>query len=155
MSLIKSNKRSTPMLGGSLMNDPFFSDMFQNRPGLINRFLSGNGDSDLPAVNIKDHEKNIEIELAAPGLTKDDFEITMNNGILTISSEKETKKEEEKEGYVRKEFSYNSFSRSFSLPENIDEEKDVQARYQDGVLKLMLHKKEGSSEKPPKKIKIS
>lgn len=143
------------MLGGSLMNDPFFSDMFQNKPALFNRFFTGNGDSDLPAVNIKDQEKNIQIDLAAPGLTKDDFDITVDNGILTISAEKESKQEEEKEGFVRKEFSYNSFTRSFSLPDNIDEEKDVQARYEDGVLKLMLHKKEGSQEKKPKKVKIS
>ena len=110
---------------------------------------------DLPPINIKDQEKTLELELAAPGLSKDDFKITLDNGILTISSEKEQNKEEEENGFVRKEFSYNSFSRSFSLPENVDEDKEVKATYNNGILKLTIDKRPDLKPIPPKSIKVS
>lgn len=159
MSLVKSNKRHLPFFGESLMSqDPFFSDLMDTRRGIfnLNRIFNGDFDRDFtPAINVKDHEKEYQVELAAPGLKKDDFKITIDDGILTISAEKEQKQEEEKEGFVRKEFSYNSFTRSLSLPESIDEEKDVKAEYRDGVLKLMLTKKPGMKHKEPKTIKVS
>lgn len=109
-----------------------------------------------PAVNIKENEKGFEVELAAPGLHKNDFSIVIDKNVLTISAaqqaQKEEKKEEEK--YTVREFSFQSFERSFSLPENgIDEEK-VEASYENGVLHLLLPKKE---EKKPKvkQIKIA
>ncbi|MGY5851023.1 Hsp20/alpha crystallin family protein [Salegentibacter sp. F14] len=143
MSLVKSNKRRRPMWGTSLFaNDPFFSELMDTRRlNNLNRIFNGEDFDFSPAVNVRDHEKDYEIELAAPGLEKDDFKITMEDGILTISAEKEEKSEEEKEGFLRKEFSYNSFSRSMSLPESIDEEKDVKASYKDGILKMKLEKK--------------
>lgn len=156
MSLVKSNKRRTPMWRNPFMNDPFFSDLMNTRQW--NRLFNG-GEEDFdfaPAMNVKEQDKDIMVEMAAPGLAKDDFEITIDDGILTVSAKKEEKKEEEKEGYLRKEFSYNSFSRSVRLPENIDEEKDVQATYKDGVLKMTLHKKEGMEQsKKPKSIKVN
>lgn len=158
MSLVKSNKRrNTPMMSNAFLNDPFFSDSFDNRRNLWNRFFNmGENDFNLsPAMNVKDKDREIQVELAAPGLSKEDFEITFDDGLLTVSAEKEEKKEEEKEGYVSKEFSYNSFSRSVRLPENVDEAKDIQATYKDGVLKMMIPKKEGSQEKKPKSIKVS
>lgn len=158
MSLVKSNKRRRPMWGTSLFaNDPFFSELMDTRKlNNLNRIFNGEDFDFSPAVNIKDHEKDYEIELAAPGLEKDDFKITMEDGILTISAEKEEKSEEEKEGFVRKEFSFNSFSRSMSLPESIDEEKDVKASYKDGILKMKLQKKEGTQvSKKQKTIKVS
>jgi HSP20 family protein len=142
------------MMSNAFMNDPFFSDFF-NR-GLMKNFSDSNGDFELsPAVNIKEKDKEFEVELAAPGLNKDDFKITLENGILTVSAEKEDKKEEEKEGFVTKEFSYNSFSRSIGIPDNVDDEKDISAKYSDGVLKLKLQKKEGMETKKPKTIKVS
>ncbi|UZH54706.1 Hsp20/alpha crystallin family protein [Salinimicrobium tongyeongense] len=155
MSLVTTKKRRTPVLSNAFMSDPFFSDFFDRR-GFMKNFLNSNGDSEVsPAMNIKEKEKVFEVELAAPGLKKEDFNITLDNGLLTISAEREDKKEEEKEGFVTREFSYNSFSRSVSIPESIDEDKDVSAQYEDGVLKLKLHKKEGMEAKKPKTIKVS
>lgn len=155
MSLVKAKKRNTPMLSNAFMNDPFFSDFFDRR-GLMKNFLQTNEDFDFsPAMNVKEKEKEFEVELAAPGLQKDDFKIILDNGVLTVSAEKEDKREEEKEGFMTKEFSYNSFSRSVSIPENVDEEKDVSAKYEDGILKLRLQKKEGMEAKKPKTIKVS
>lgn len=155
MSLIKSNKRRTPRLSNVFRNDPFFSGLM-DRNSMMNNFFDSNGDFDMsPAMNIKEKDKEFEVELAAPGLRKEDFTITIDEGILTVSAQKEESKDEEKEGYVTKEFSYNSFSRSLSIPENIDEEKDIQAKYEDGVLKLKLHKKENMEPKKARQIKIS
>ncbi len=109
----------------------------------------------IPALNVKDNKKTYEVLLAVPGPTRNDFNITVDDGILTISAEEEAKTEEEKEGFVRKEFSYNSFSRSMILPDSVDEDKDIKAQYQDGVLKLTLHKKEGAKPKSPKKVNVS
>ncbi|MGB7843921.1 MAG: Hsp20/alpha crystallin family protein [Salinimicrobium sp.] len=158
MSLVKSNsKRQSPAMSNSFVNDPFFSDFMIPRWGMLNRLIGDQqGDLDLtPAMNVQDSKKDIQIELAAPGLKKDDFHITLDDGILTISAEKENKEEEKKEGYYRKEFSYNSFTRSVRLPESIDEDKDVEAKYNDGVLKLTLHKKNETQQKKQKSIKVS
>ena len=161
MSLVKSSKRRSPIAGESIMSqDPFFSDLMDTRRGIfnLNRIFNGDFENDLnlvPALNVKDNKKNYEVELAAPGLAKNDFNITVDDGILTISAEKEQKSEEEKEGFVRKEFSYNSFSRSMILPDSVDEDKDIKAQYLDGVLKLTLHKKEGAKAKSPKKVNVS
>ncbi len=155
MSLVKSNKRRTPMWRNPFMNDPFFSDLMDTRR--LNRLFNG-GEEEFeltPAMNVKEQDKDILVEMAAPGLAKEDFKITLDDGILTVSAEKEQKKEEENEGFLRREFSYNSFSRSVRLPENVDENKDVQATYKDGVLKMTLHKKEGMEQKKPKSIKVN
>lgn len=123
---------------------------------MLEHFFDSNGDFDMsPAMNIKEKDREIEVELAAPGLRKEDFNITLDDGILTVSAHKEESKDEEKEGFITKEFSYNSFSRSLSIPENIDEDKDIQAKYEDGVLKLKLHKKENMEPKKAREIKIS
>jgi HSP20 family protein len=156
MSLVKFNKRRTPVWKNPFLNDPIFSDLMNSRQW--NRLLNAvDEDTDFaPAMNVKDQDKNILVEMAAPGLTKDDFEITLDEGILTVSVRKEENKEEEKEGYLKKEFSYHSFSRSVRLPENIDEEKDAQATYQNGVLKLTLYKKDGMEQsKKSKSIKVN
>lgn len=156
MSLVKSNRRRTPMWSSSFLNDPFFSDLID--PNRWNRLFNGGEEEEFnltPAMNVKEMDKDIQVEMAAPGLAKEDFKITLDDGILTISAEKEQKEEEKREGYMRKEFSYNSFSRSVRLPENVDENKDVQAKYENGVLKLMLHKKEGMETKKPKTIKVN
>ncbi len=108
--------------------DQFFSDDF---PTMRSRWM--------PAVNIKDNEKDFEIEMAAPGFTKNDFDVKVENGMLRISAEREETTEEKEVNFTRKEFSYNSFERSFTLPENVDN-KDIDAKYTDGVLRLTLKK---------------
>ncbi|HZJ79599.1 MAG TPA: Hsp20/alpha crystallin family protein [Dysgonamonadaceae bacterium] len=97
----------------------------------------------LPAVNVKEKKDGFEIEMSAPGLKKEDFNVDLSNSVLTIScakkEEDETKDEDGR--YTRQEFSYQSFSRSFNLPETVDHEK-IDAKYEDGILKLNIPKKE-------------
>ncbi len=93
-----------------------------------------------PAVNVAEDEKKFEIEFAAPGLQKEDFKIKVDKGMLTVSAERKEEKEEKKKNYTRQEYSYNSFSRSFTLPENAKED-DIKAYYENGVLKLDIAKK--------------
>jgi HSP20 family protein len=94
----------------------------------------------MPAVNVIDKRDAYEIELAAPGLKKEDFRIRVEDGILTISSEQKSEKETREGEYTRREFNYQSFSRSFALPQNVKED-DIQANYADGILRLLVSKK--------------
>ncbi len=112
--------------------------------------------SSLPSVNLKETDKKIEVELAAPGLKKDDFKVEIDNHMLTISSEKEEEKEEErkKDNYYRKEFNYQSFCRTFSLPDYADE-NSVKANYKDGILHVDIAKKESAQKKATKTIAIT
>jgi HSP20 family protein len=121
--------------------DSDFSDIF-NRRGID------------PAANIIEHPDSFELDLAAPGLKKDDFKIHLENSILTISSEVEDSKEEESKNYTRKEFHYSSFSRSFNLPKTIDLDK-IKADYENGILKVILPKKDEARVDIRKEIKIS
>jgi HSP20 family protein len=95
----------------------------------------------VPAVNVKESKDNYTVSLAAPGLKKEDFKIDIEGNMLTISSEKEETKEEKDEKFTRKEYNYSSFSRSFTLPDEVNKEK-IEAVYQDGVLKMILPKNE-------------
>ncbi|MCX6252134.1 MAG: Hsp20/alpha crystallin family protein [Bacteroidetes bacterium] len=106
-----------------------------------------------PAANIIEQPDNFELELAAPGMKKDDFKISLENSVLTISSELRNETQEEGKNYTRKEFSYGSFSRSFTLPKTINMDK-IQAEYQDGILKVILPKKEEAKLEIRKEIKI-
>ncbi len=109
----------------------------------------------LPSVNIKEDEEAFHVEMAAPGLEKKDFKVELNNNMLTISSEKEEEHEEnEDEQFTRKEFNYQSFNRSFTLPETVESNK-IKAKYENGILKVDIPKKEEAKPKPPKKISIS
>ncbi len=107
-----------------------------------------------PPVNIIENGKDFKIEMAAPGLEKKDFKVSVDNGILNIKGEKEEEKKEEKESYRRKEYSYNSFSRSLRLPDNCITDK-IDAKYENGVLSISLPKKEITPVKAPKEIKVS
>jgi HSP20 family protein len=110
----------------------------------------------LPAVNIKETEDHFTVEVAAPGMKKEDFSIELDNNLLTISSEK-TDEREQKDGerYTKREFSYQSFQRSFTLPQNMVMEEKIEAKYKDGVLHLTIPKKEEAKKKPRRNIKIS
>ncbi len=105
-----------------------------------------------PSVNIKETPKEYLLELAAPGLERKDFNIEIKNGMLCISSEKEEEKKEE-DGYYRREYSYNSFSRSFTLPENVKEEK-IDARYENGILRVSLPKTKETPVETAHKIEV-
>lgn len=108
----------------------------------------------VPAVNVKETDTEFELEVAAPGMKKDDFQINLENDILTISSEREEEKEEENGRFARQEFSYQSFQRTFSLPENMVDSEKIDAKYHDGILHLTLPKLEHAKTKPPRQIKI-
>lgn len=108
----------------------------------------------VPSANVAETPKEYMIDLAAPGLERKDFKVEINNHTLTVSSEKKEEQKEEKNGYSRKEFSYSSFSRSFSLPENV-KEGSIDAKYQDGILKITIPKKEVTVTKPAREIAVS
>lgn len=116
------------------VND-FFSPIF-NDSFISDRFISK-----VPAVNVAETSDAYIIELAAPGLDKSDFKINVDGEVLTISGEKSAEKSSEHKKYNKREYSYTSFSRSFTLPESIDHSK-IHASYQDGVLSLEIGKKE-------------
>ena len=109
---------------------------------------------DEPALNIKEKDDLFEIELAAPGYSKKDFKVTMDDGCLNISAKKSKTKDEKDENYSRHEFSYESFERSLELPESIADDK-VKANYENGILKFSLAKKEVAKKQKPKVIEIS
>ena len=107
----------------------------------------------IPAVNIIVHKDEYLVSLAVPGMKKDDFKIDVDGNMLTISSEKEETKEEKEKKFTRKEYNYSSFSRSFTLPEEINKEK-IEAKYEDGVLKLVLPRKEEAKKPVAKHIAV-
>ena len=111
-------------------------------------------DTTLPSVNIRESEEDFEVEVAAPGFEKTDFKIELNHDQLTISSEKQNYEEAAGgQEYTRREFSYQSFTRSFTLPSSVNDEK-IAARYENGILRITIPKKEEARPKPPKQIPI-
>ena len=128
-----------------------FPARFLDRPFAPDHFFNGTG---MPAVNIKENAGEFLIEMAAPGFRKEDLHVNLEDGVLTISSERKEEKKEEKDRYTRREFRYNSFSRSFTLPQSADETK-VKATFKDGVLQLSVPKqKELAKAKAVKEIAI-
>ncbi len=135
---------------------PSFFDRFLNNEMMdwnLSNFSSTN--TSLPAVNVKENENEFVIEVAAPGMNKNDFNIKFHNNVLTVSSEKKDEKEEKNEKFTRKEFSYQSFQRSFTVAENAVESDKISAKYADGILLITLPKREEVKPKPMKEIKIS
>lgn len=109
----------------------------------------------IPKVNIQETDNEFRVEMAAPGMKKEDFKIELDNNLLSISSELSKEDEEHGDGkYSRREFSYQSFQRSFRLPETVEADK-IKAKYEDGVLRLMIPKREEAKRKPARTIKIS
>ena len=147
MTLVKFNKRRRPWFGEGITSwldtDDFFRDDF---------FIQ---DKAFPAMNVKEKEDMFEIELAVPGFTKEDIEVTMENDMLHVSAKKRKEETEEDEGYTRREFFYNEFDRKFKLPTAVNPEKNVKAVYKNGILRLDLEKKEEAKEIPKKVIEIS
>lgn len=143
MKLLRSNSNLFPSV---------FSDLFD-----IDRFFDfpfRNGESWLPAANIKEDEKCYKIDLAVPGMKKEDIKVEVENQLLTISGESKDEREEKAESYVRREYSSSSFSRSFSLPDSANEDT-VSSSYEDGILKIRVEKKTPADKKSKKTIAIS
>lgn len=138
-------KRNPDLFGGLLEN------LWNDSQWLKNEFQSK---FSMPAVNIKNTDAQFEIELAAPGLKKEDFTIEVEENILKLSVNKKVEKEEVKENFTRKEFNYQQFQRSFALPKNAIDTENVQANYADGILKVTLPKQKLMKE-TIKKIAVS
>jgi len=133
MTLVKFNdKRSNTLLPGfndvfeSIFNDTFFNDRMITR---------------VPAVNISESENNYHIELAAPGLKKEDFKLNLDRNQLSISVEQSADHQDEQKNYNKREYSYSSFVRSFTLPESADDSQ-INATYTDGILRIDIAKRE-------------
>lgn len=133
---------------------PHFLDLTRDWLDWDNRNFATTGGS-LPAVNIRETADSFEVEMAAPGMSKKDFKIELDNNLLSIHSEKK-QEDESKEGgrFTKKEFSYQSFQRSFTLPKEVVDDDKIQATYDNGVLRLTIPKKEEAKPRPPKKISI-
>ena len=147
MSLVKTNKsRNTfPSL---------FNSFFENDAFLTNGWFEKELNQSLPALNITETMNEFAIELAAPGYHKSDFKITSEEGVLTITAEKQEETNNQNKRFTRKEFSYENFTRSLKLPENSLPDK-IDARYENGLLKLILPKKEIKVSPVKKEIKIA
>ncbi|MGI6718230.1 MAG: Hsp20/alpha crystallin family protein [Bacteroidales bacterium] len=125
----------------------FLDDFFNTDVGQAKKYT-------IPAVNILNNEKDFTIELAVPGMDKNDLNVDVTNNVLTISAEQKEEKKEENDNFTCQEFCYSSFSRSFSLTEDVEQDK-INAKYEDGILRVVLPKKEAVLTKGNKKIKIS
>lgn len=141
MSIIKRNNVVFPAFVNEILRPDWF--------GGIDNFQNG-----LPPVNVKENEKDFELELAAPGRKKEDFNVEIDNGLMTISAEQKSEDTSSDENYTRREFSYTSFKRSFSLPKTINADQ-INASYEDGVLKFVLPKREEALPKPKRLIEIA
>ncbi len=126
---------------------------------LMNRFMNDfnmenpTRDCYKPAVNITENDEEFSLDFMVPGMKKEDFKINLENDVLTVSAELKEEKKEENRGYYRKEFSYGSFCRSFTLPESIDSE-NIKASYENGILTVGLPKKEEAKPQPARLIDI-
>lgn len=148
MSLVKFSNSAHPSRYNRYYNDDVFNDLFN----WSNRQVS-NTRNNTPSVNIKENEDGFALELATPGLRKEDFKVEVNNDILTISAEKQTE-EESKDKFSKREFSALSFKRSFTLPETAKGE-DIKAHYENGILEVSIPKKEEAKPKAKLEIAIS
>jgi HSP20 family protein len=134
---------------------PSFMDNFFSRDLMDwNNWNFSSTNSTIPAVNIKENEESYVIEVAAPGMTKDNFTVSLEGDRLYISSEWKEEKDESGTNYSRREFSYQSFHRSFTIPQSTVDGDKISAKYTDGILQINLPKKEEVKPKPAKRIDI-
>lgn len=143
----RRNRSSIPSLT-SWVDDLFDTGV---GAGFLSNFNTG---MTLPAVNIKENKDEYVLEIAVPGMKKSDFNIDVENKILSISSGKNEEQVDKEENYTRREFGYSSFQRTFTLPDTIESDK-INAKYKEGILTVHLPKREESKEKPAKRIDVS
>ncbi|GAB3432936.1 Hsp20/alpha crystallin family protein [Niabella aquatica] len=148
MSLVKKNNGflTTPSLFGDFFSRELFNWGNNNFSSTL---------TTVPSVNIKENSDNFEVEVAAPGMEKEDFHITLEGSALTISSSKKLQDEVKEDNYTRREFSYQSFQRTFQLPKEVVDAEHIEARYNNGLLKLVIPKSENARKKTPRTIEIS
>jgi len=150
MSIVKRNNGSLLPANPRTLFDDFFSrELFNWGNNNYSSTLST-----IPSVNIKENPQNFEVEVAAPGMEKQDFQITLEGNLLTISSSKKNQTEEKNDNYTRREFSYQAFQRSFELAKNVVDEDRIEAKYENGVLKLTIPKTEDAKKQAPRLIEI-
>ncbi len=142
LPVFRTANRFYPVFANPLLNNEW-----------MGRFFDDEERSSAPSVNVKENEKGFELAVAAPGLEKKDFRISVEKDQLTISAQKENQSEEKTNRFLRREFSYEKFTRSFTLPENIDAE-NITAQYENGVLNVLLPKR-GDSAPRTKQISIA
>lgn len=151
MSIIKRNNPFPSMTMTSLFDDLFSRDLLNW--GLNNHSVTN---TTIPAVNIKETKESFDVELAAPGMRKEDFKVELDGNQLTISSERRVEEESSGEHrYTKQEFSYQSFQRTFQLPKEVVDADKIEARYEHGILHLVIPKKEEAKPKPPRTIQIN
>jgi len=141
--LAKINRNYAPAYWDDFFNDRFF-----------NQLKSTNCNGSNPAVNVSEDDKGFIIEVAAPGIARKDFKLEIENDVLTISTELKENKEEAKQNFLRREFNYQTFKRSFQLPETVDQEQ-IKATHESGILTLNLPKKEAEVQKAPRQIEVN
>lgn len=147
MSIMKRNDMFPDM--------PFFNDFFSR--DLWNWGLKNNSTTNttIPAVNIRETAESFDVEVAAPGMKKEDFKVELDGNLLTIRSERQNRQEKKDgEKYSRQEFSYQSFQRSFDLPTNVVDAEHIEAKYENGLLHLVIPKREEAKQRPPRMIEI-
>ena len=127
--------------------DDFFNDRFYKH------FNTSSSQTHSPAVNVIEDEKGYRIEVALPGVSRKDFKLEVEDDVLTISTEKKESKKDQQSNFLRREFNYQSFTRSFQLPETIDQE-NIQASHESGILTVNLPKREEVLQKAPKQIEV-
>jgi HSP20 family protein len=143
MKLVKWNNEPVfPEFFNRLFNDDFENTFVKRNCGYI------------PSANILDKEASFEVEFAVPGMKREDFKITVENNVLSVSAEKEEAAQEKEKNYTRKEFAYGAFTRSFALPKLVDVEK-ISAAYDNGILTVVLPKKEEAKTQTLREINIS
>ena len=148
-SLLKTNGNLVPTIP-SLLND-FFSDGWLYSP--LSSWRSAG--ATLPAANIRETNDDFVIEIAAPGMKRDDFKVEIDHQVLTVSYDRQEQNATEQKPYVHREFNYQAFERSFSLPDQKVQGDKIEARYIDGILHITVPKREEAKVKPPRQITIS
>jgi HSP20 family protein len=149
-SLIKTNGNLFPAI-------PSLLDDVLGRNWLDSTMMSNwrTPSSTLPAVNVRESDDELLIEVAVPGMKRKDFSVELDENVLTISSHREDRHEENHDNYTRREFSYQSFRRSFTLPKNAVSGDGIKAKYVDGILRISIPKTEDAKTKPAKQIAVS
>lgn len=147
-TLVKTNGDLFPAIP-SVFSDFFNSDFFSWPTG------HNKNQNTVPAVNVKEAETQYQLEVAVPGMSKEDFTIELENNQLSISAEKRNNTDEENEHYTRKEFNYQSFKRSFNLSKDVVDQEAISANYADGILHINIPKKENDTVSPVRQIEIS
>ncbi|WP_345254041.1 Hsp20/alpha crystallin family protein [Flaviaesturariibacter amylovorans] len=137
------------------MASPFFDDGWTRDLLQWSLGNSSNSNTTVPAVNIRETDDHFEVEVAAPGMRKEDFQVELEDNRLTIRSERKQEAEHTDEPrYSRREFSYASFQRTLQLPKEVVDVDRIEARYENGLLHLLVPKREEVKKRPPRRIEI-